>query len=313
MSMSATSEKSRRKTSKATAKCICSPALAAGQEPSSSPDGLPTDLLGQPVVPVRRSPSPARKRHARRAQARVLCGALDELVTQYARTAATLGLPTPATYGRKFGGSQPSEGLNSFLANRLKASMPSTGSPEYELRWKSSDTLLGLTICRLRARERRKSDSGFGGWRSPLAQHANGTPEAFLERKRKAVAKGSSMGICLSDLNMAAQAWCGRMAGWPAPMAGTPAQKGYNEAGNTDSSRKTMELLAGWVSPTAQDHSRGNKPPRPWDTGVPLSQQAALAGWTTPQAHDAQGKSNPDRLTRHGTKHGCRNLNDEAG
>lgn len=31
-------------------------------------------------------------------------------------------------------------------------------------------------------------------------------------------------------------------AGWPTPMAGTPAQKGYNEAGNTDSSRKTVEL-----------------------------------------------------------------------
>lgn len=31
--------------------------------------------------------------------------------------------------------------------------------------------------------------------------------------------------------------------------------------------------LAGWVSPTAQDHSRGSLPKRPQDTGVPLSQQ----------------------------------------
>ena len=38
-----------------------------------------------------------------------------------------------------------------------------------------------------------------------------------------------------------------------------------------------------------------------------------LSGWTTPQGHDAQGRSNPKRLQRHGTKHGCRNLNDEAG
>ena len=293
--MSATSGKSGRKTSKATDRFICSPALAAGQEPSNSQDGPPADLFGRPVVLAPPSPSPARKRHARRAQAACLCGALDELVTQYARTAATLGLPTPATYGRKFGGSQPSEDLNSSLANRLKASMPSTGSPEYELRWKSSVTLLGLTICRLRARERRKSDSAFGGWPSPRA----------------------------------------------------------NKWGPPDSHGKVPEILAGWVSPTAQDHSRGNKPPRPHDTGVPLSQQvvlagwaaprqtdgsknvrtvegairemerkganndlgttAALAGWTTPQAHDAQGKSNPDRLLRHGTKHGCRNLNDEAG
>ena len=32
------------------------------------------------------------------------------------------------------------------------------------------------------------------------------------------------------------------LAGWPTPMAGTPAQKGYNEAGNNDSSRKTVAL-----------------------------------------------------------------------
>jgi hypothetical protein len=31
-------------------------------------------------------------------------------------------------------------------------------------------------------------------------------------------------------------------------MAGTPAQKGYNEAGNTDSSRKTVELVSWDVS-----------------------------------------------------------------
>jgi len=32
------------------------------------------------------------------------------------------------------------------------------------------------------------------------------------------------------------------LAGWPTPMAGTPAQNGYNEAGNTDSSRKCVDL-----------------------------------------------------------------------
>jgi hypothetical protein len=46
-----------------------------------------------------------------------------------------------------------------------------------------------------------------------------------------------------------------RLAGWPTPMAGTQAQKGYNEAGNTDSSRKTM-ALAGWPTPTSLDRPR---------------------------------------------------------
>ncbi|WP_244614115.1 MULTISPECIES: hypothetical protein [unclassified Brucella] len=31
------------------------------------------------------------------------------------------------------------------------------------------------------------------------------------------------------------------LAGWPTPMAGTPAQNGNNMAGNNDSSRKTVE------------------------------------------------------------------------
>ena len=35
------------------------------------------------------------------------------------------------------------------------------------------------------------------------------------------------------------------LAAWPTPMAGTPAQKGYNEAGNNDSSRKTVALVTG--------------------------------------------------------------------
>jgi hypothetical protein len=41
-------------------------------------------------------------------------------------------------------------------------------------------------------------------------------------------------------------------APWPTPMAGTPAQKGYNEAGNTDASRKTV-ALSPWPTPAATD------------------------------------------------------------
>ena len=60
------------------------------------------------------------------------------------------------------------------------------------------------------------------------------------------------------------------LAGWPTPMAGNPGTESYNEAGNTDSSRKTVEL----------------------------------ADWTTPQAHDATGRSKTQKEI-HGTKHGC--------
>ena len=58
------------------------------------------------------------------------------------------------------------------------------------------------------------------------------------------------------DVNVPLNALLGRvvwLAGWPSPMAGTPAQNGNNEAGNNDSSRRTVEL-AGWPTPTANSN-----------------------------------------------------------
>ncbi len=55
------------------------------------------------------------------------------------------------------------------------------------------------------------------------------------------------------DVNVPLNALLGRvvwLAGWPTPMAGTPAQNGNNEAGNNGSSRKTV-ALAGWGTPNA--------------------------------------------------------------
>jgi hypothetical protein len=57
------------------------------------------------------------------------------------------------------------------------------------------------------------------GWPTPVANPANGTPEAFLERKRAAAAAGSKLGICLSDINMVA-----KLTGWATPAASSPAR-----------------------------------------------------------------------------------------
>ena len=40
-----------------------------------------------------------------------------------------------------------------------------------------------------------------------------------------------------------------KFAGWPSPMAGSPATETYNEAGNNDSSRKTVELVTEITGP----------------------------------------------------------------
>jgi hypothetical protein len=79
-----------------------------------------------------------------------------------------------------------------------------------------------------------------------------------------------------------------------APIAGWGTSRASNNAGHGNPERSTDGLarledqaqglpIAGWCSPMAQDHSRGSLPPRPHDTGVPLSQQAVMvAGWQTP-------------------------------
>ena len=104
------------------------------------------------------------------------------------------------------------------LQSALEANLNGPGSTIYQTVWKPHTTPLGRQIYRLRASARRTSDSEHSlvrsGWATPVGQQANGTPDAFLERKRKSMANGSqSMGVCLSDLNMQVQAW----AGWPTP------------------------------------------------------------------------------------------------
>lgn len=71
--------------------------------------------------------------------------------------------------------------------------------------------------------------------------------------------------------------------GWP-----TSAARDYRDTGNLESSRwrkdgkerndtlgRVAQGITGWCSPTATDASRGVLPPRPQDTGIPLSQQVA--------------------------------------
>ena len=136
------------------------------------------------------------------------------------------------------------------LQSALEANLNGPGSMIYQTVWKPHTTPLGRQIYRLRASARRTSDSEHSlvrsGWATPVGQQANGTPDAFLERKRKSMANGSqSMGVCLSDLNMQVQAW------------------------------------AGWPTPTSRDHKDGKECPN-----VPLNALLGRVAWLTanPQA-----------------------------
>jgi hypothetical protein len=74
-------------------------------------------------------------------------------------------------------------------------------------------------------------------------------------------------------------------SGWPTPMAGTPAQNGNNEAGNNDSSRKTVALAA-WPTPQMRDFRSGgeDRVSNP-DRSNNLNDFVLMTGWPTPAAN----------------------------
>jgi hypothetical protein len=79
------------------------------------------------------------------------------------------------------------------------------------------------------------------------------------------------------------------MAGWPTPMAGTPAQNGNNAAGNNGSSRKTVEL-AGWPTPAMTDHKGGYQGGRMRDGKLSTDRLDVTAQLTGPARLTASGE-----------------------
>lgn len=199
-------------------------------------------------------------------------GLAAALASLSARQVKALGLQTSGISGRPGSTSSRSADLQSSLENRLRARLSSLGSTLYTLTWKAWATPSGVSRSRLRASVRRTSATARTGWPTPMAR------DHFPAHSTEYIAAKMAQGHGMANLNDRVQ-----LSGWPTPMAGTPAQNGNNAAGNNDSSRKTV-ALAGWPTPTAQDASRGSLPPRPQDTGVPLSQMVTFAGWPTPTA-----------------------------
>ena len=179
---------------------------------------------------------------------------------------------TKGTSGRKCDGSLPPAGPMSWLENRLRARMAAYGSPEYVLTWKTWPMSLGRPISALRARARPTSDNGYGGWPTTTVADSRGS--------RTAGYNGNQF-MTLTD--------AANLAGWPTPMAGSPATEEYNAAGNTDSSRKTVELV-GWATPTTRDHKDGSTDLG--KAGVPinglLGRQVSLASGADTTSSTAQ-------------------------
>ncbi len=188
---------------------------------------------------------------------------------------------------------------------------------EYALTWKEQATPAGRQICALLARAHPTSASASTGWPSPKANNNTGAgtrgeggqnlQTAVLEMAGWGTPRVSTNGghgsadrstDGMARLEDQAQGAILVLVGWSTPMKGDEKMRVSNAsmaATRMASGRQSSleveahTVVAGWVSPTAQDGSRGSQPPRPQDTGVPLSQQVTMveiAGWPTPRANE---------------------------
>ncbi len=297
-------------TSEASLSATSSPASADGPSHCDSQAGPMTDLFGQVVAPA--SPSAPRA----------------------SSVAATMN----ATYGLRSSTSSASAALEQSLASRLPELLGTPGGITWQQTWKAKATPQRRRILAHTASRLLTSDSGSTGW--PTARKSDGdknvrtaegsaremarkggpqdlmqaaslspwpTPDASAcnsggdttwQQRREAMklkhGNGNGFGLTLGQAST--------LAGWPTPMAGTPAQKGYNAAGNTDSSRKTVEL-ATWATPTRCDHQGAASPEavKEWASrGHNLPEQAQMATWATPATRDF--KSNEGSLEFHAAR-----------
>jgi hypothetical protein len=109
------------------------------------------------------------------------------------------GWPTPHENSTTGPGSAGREGGDNIQTAAQLAAWPTPTTRD----WKDGSPNANVPVNALLGRE-----VWAAGWATPVVQHAAGTPERFLERKRESMARGSqSMGVCLSDLAMQVQAW----------------------------------------------------------------------------------------------------------
>ena len=247
------------------------------------PDGTTIVLHGPEVVPVSRSRQRASKK----------------------------GPPTSGTCGPCSSASSASVALTLSLVSKLKERFATAGSMEYRQTWKEKVTPSGIVYWVHTASGHRISGSGCtgaaSGWATPTCNPANGSPEAFVERKKKAVANGSQMGVTITDLQMQAIAF---LTGWPTPQSHDTQEQGkgreITETGRIrchNGKDHSMNLpgvaqLTGWPTPNAME---GGSTSRSGDRrgellmgGLVQGLESQVTGWNTPRATDGS-KGGPNQ------------------
>lgn len=95
-------------------------------------------------------------------------------------------------FGRGFFNLSGSADLQQSLESRLRRTLDARGSLEYELTWKQCTMPWGLPICQQQASARPISDTGYGGWPTPMTNRLGAGAMDFTTIKRMGILYRSS-------------------------------------------------------------------------------------------------------------------------
>ena len=182
------------------------------------------------------------------------------------------------TCGPSGPGSSASVDLTLSLASRLQTLFPTGGSTEYVQTWKQKATPLGRLYLEHTASAPRTRGSGFGSFPTPRAND-------FRQDTPNCTAVRGKLNHMVPRL----------FSPYPTPNV-VDSKGGVRVGRGQDQLCHTVLRVFPWSSPTAVDGSRGSMPPRPHDTGTPLSQQVpgtTIAPWSASMKKLGRPQLNP--------------------
>lgn len=289
---------------------ISSPESLDGPSPCVSPDGQTTNQSGQARVPANRSPKPGKaSAKTTRATSGLRFGnsspsaALTSSLVS--RLRERLDCDGSLEYKLTWRKIRTDWGLRSYALRASARPISGNGCSGWPTQCGQDGPKGGPN----QGVDRLPGAAALAGWGTPRAN--DGTGDATPPGREGGIGLKQQAALC-GSVTPNARDWKSEagsennsydktpnlsrqvLVGWATPnvpnggrsishaeMKGATA---YHDGKKVQIGLEAQARMAGWVSPTATDGQRGNLPPRPHDTGVPLDQMAALAGWPTPMA-----------------------------
>ena len=155
---------------------------------------------------------------------------------------------------------EASSKLSDSIGRKLQECLKNAGSMEYRQTWKQKATPAGRLYWAHIPSQRPINDKDCTGWPTTGAGDEKWRISTTEAAERRAASGHQVSQECAAHLT-----------GWPT----TKVQNCDNSSPSRVGNKADLQTVAGWCSPTVTDASRGVLPPRPQDTGVPLSQQVS--------------------------------------